>query len=172
MARVAAGTLLTVAPTGAETAKSDAPALPVTLEELVRTARDCEQLGASVIHVHIRDADAQPTLDLGRLRDTVAEMGGANGAVVQVTTGTAAYALRLPRTRPDHPPGDAGRAGRRRAPPLRDVGHPDLRPGRAGPRQRPARGARRRAGPDRAAPANAGGGGPDAARGQGPARRP
>jgi uncharacterized protein (DUF849 family) len=47
------------------------PALPVTLDELVATARDCEAVGASVVHVHIRDDDAKPTLDLGRLRDTV-----------------------------------------------------------------------------------------------------
>jgi uncharacterized protein (DUF849 family) len=31
-------TLITVAPTGAETAKADVPALPVTLDELVDTA--------------------------------------------------------------------------------------------------------------------------------------
>ena len=63
---------ITVAPTGAETAKSDAPALPVTLEELVGTAKACEAAGAGLVHVHIRDDDARPTLDLGRLRDTVA----------------------------------------------------------------------------------------------------
>jgi uncharacterized protein (DUF849 family) len=82
-------TLLTVAPTGAETAKADAPALPVTLEELVRTAKDCERLGASVIHVHIRDSAAQPTLDLGRLTDTVAALRSATDLVVQVSTGGA-----------------------------------------------------------------------------------
>jgi 3-keto-5-aminohexanoate cleavage enzyme len=82
-------TLLTVAPTGAETAKADAPALPVTIDELVRTAKDCEQLGASVIHVHIRDDAAQPTLDLGRLTDTVAALRSATDLVVQVSSGGA-----------------------------------------------------------------------------------
>ena len=57
-------TLITVAPTGAESAKADVPALPVTLDELVATAKECEALGAGVIHVHIRDdagaADARP----------------------------------------------------------------------------------------------------------------
>ncbi len=51
-----AHTLITVAPTGAETAKADAPALPVTLDELVATAVACEAAGAGLIHVHIRDA--------------------------------------------------------------------------------------------------------------------
>ena len=56
-------TLITVAPTGAESAKADVPALPVTLDELVTTARECEGVGASVIHVHIRDDEAQPTTE-------------------------------------------------------------------------------------------------------------
>ena len=55
--------LITVAPTGAETAKADCPQLPTTLEELVETAVACEAAGAAMIHVHIRDADHRPTLD-------------------------------------------------------------------------------------------------------------
>jgi uncharacterized protein (DUF849 family) len=85
----AAETLITVAPTGAETAKSDVPALPVTLEELVAEARACEAAGAGLVHVHIRDADGRPTLDLGRLRDTVAALREATGLVVQLSTGGA-----------------------------------------------------------------------------------
>ena len=53
-------TLITVAPTGAETAKADVPALPVTLDELVATAKACEAAGAGLVHVHIRDDDAPP----------------------------------------------------------------------------------------------------------------
>ncbi len=56
-------TLITVAPTGAEAEKSAVPALPVTLDELVVTAKECESAGAAVIHVHIRDETARPTLD-------------------------------------------------------------------------------------------------------------
>ena len=70
----AARTLITVAPTGAESAKSDVPALPVTLDELVETAVACEAAGAGLVHVHIRDDNAEPTLDLQRLRDTVAAL--------------------------------------------------------------------------------------------------
>jgi uncharacterized protein (DUF849 family) len=84
-----AATLITVAPTGAESAKADAPALPVTLDELVQTARECEAAGAAVIHVHIRDDEAQPTLDLGRLRDTVQALRTATGLIVQLSTGGA-----------------------------------------------------------------------------------
>ena len=66
-------TLITVAPTGAEVDKAKVPALPVTIDELVGTAKECESVGASIIHVHIRDDAAMPTLDLGRLRDLLAD---------------------------------------------------------------------------------------------------
>ena len=86
---MSAGTLITVAPTGAESAKAEVPALPVTLDELVATARECEALGAAVIHVHIRDGEARPTLDLGRLRDTVAALREQTRLVIQLSSGGA-----------------------------------------------------------------------------------
>src|SRR4051795_12770225 len=85
------GTLITVAPTGAESAKADVPALPVTLEELVATARDCQAVGASVIHVHIRDDEARPTLDQGRLRDTVASLRAETDLIVQLSSGGSVH---------------------------------------------------------------------------------
>lgn len=87
--RPVAGTLVTVATTGAETAKADCPQLPTTLDELVETARRCEEAGASVIHVHIRDDDHRPTLDVARLTDTVAALREATSLVVQLSTGGA-----------------------------------------------------------------------------------
>ncbi len=84
-------TLITVAPTGAETAKGDAPALPVTLEELVASARECEAAGASLIHVHIRDDAGRPTLELSRLKDTVVALREATSLVVQLSTGGSVH---------------------------------------------------------------------------------
>lgn len=83
------GTLITVAPTGAELDKAEVPNLPVTVDELVETARACERAGASMIHVHIRDDDARPTLDQGRLRATVQALREHTGLVVQLSTGGA-----------------------------------------------------------------------------------
>jgi uncharacterized protein (DUF849 family) len=84
-----ATTLITVAPTGAEVSKRDAPALPVTIDELVVAAKECEALGASVIHIHIRDDEANPTLDLGRLQETTTAVREATGLIVQLSTGGA-----------------------------------------------------------------------------------
>jgi uncharacterized protein (DUF849 family) len=83
--------LVTVAPTGAETAKADCPQLPTTIEELVETARRCEEAGAAMVHVHIRDDDHQPTLDLGRLVDTVAALKESTTLVVQLSTGGSVH---------------------------------------------------------------------------------
>ncbi len=82
-------TLITVAPTGAEAAKAAAPALPVTLEELVTTARECQAAGAAVIHVHVRDDQGSPTLDLARLTETVQALRQGTGLIVQLSTGGA-----------------------------------------------------------------------------------
>jgi 3-keto-5-aminohexanoate cleavage enzyme len=82
-------TLITLAPTGAETTKEDCPQLPTTLEELVETAQRCEAAGAGLIHVHIRDAEHRPTLDLARLQETVAALREATTLVVQLSTGGA-----------------------------------------------------------------------------------
>ncbi|MDP9416522.1 MAG: 3-keto-5-aminohexanoate cleavage protein [Actinomycetota bacterium] len=95
---MAATTLITVAPTGAETAKADAPGLPVTLDELVATAEACQARGAAMIHVHVRDDDAQPTLDPHRVRVTVEALRERTGLVVQLSTGGSVhdpYAARL-----------------------------------------------------------------------------
>jgi uncharacterized protein (DUF849 family) len=89
IAAMSTGTLITVAPTGAELSKSEVPNLPVTLDELVKTAQDCERVGAAMVHVHIRGADAEPTLDLGRLKETVAALRAETSLVVQLSTGGA-----------------------------------------------------------------------------------
>jgi uncharacterized protein (DUF849 family) len=83
------GTLITVAPTGAEADKSAVPALPVTLDELVTTAKECQAAGAAVVHVHIRDGQAQPTLGQARLADTVAALREGTDLIVQLSTGGA-----------------------------------------------------------------------------------
>ena len=83
------GTLITVAPTGAEAEKAAVPGLPVTLNELLITAKECEAAGAAVIHVHIWDEATRPTLDRRRLADTVAALREGTDLIVQLSTGGA-----------------------------------------------------------------------------------
>jgi 3-keto-5-aminohexanoate cleavage enzyme len=83
--------LITVAPTGAETAKADCPQLPTTLDELVETAVACEAAGAAMIHVHIRDDEHRPSLDGQRLEDTVVALRESTSLVVQLSTGGSVH---------------------------------------------------------------------------------
>ena len=83
--------LITVAPTGAETAKEDCPQLPTTPEEIARTAAECEAAGAAMIHLHVRDADHRPTLDPALLREWVAAVRDASSMVVQLSTGGSVH---------------------------------------------------------------------------------
>ena len=61
----------------------------MTVEEIAATARDCQAVGASVIHLHIRDAETRPTLDLGYVREVVAAVRESTDLVVQLSSGGA-----------------------------------------------------------------------------------
>jgi len=83
--------LVTVAPTGAETSKQDVPALPTTLAELVETAQRCQEAGAAMVHVHVRDDEHRPTLDVARLTETVDALHAETDLVVQLSTGGSVH---------------------------------------------------------------------------------
>ncbi len=88
---MSANTMITVAPTGAETLKADFAQLPTTLGELVETAQRCEAAGAALIHVHIRGEDHRPSLDPTRLRDTVQALRESTDLIVQLSTGGSVH---------------------------------------------------------------------------------
>ncbi len=81
---------LMVAPNGARRGKADHPELPITDDEMVATARACQQAGADGIHLHIRDAAGQHLLDAGRYRALVDRLADqVPGMYLQVTSETA-----------------------------------------------------------------------------------
>ena len=67
------------------------PDLPTTIEELVETAVRCEAAGAAMIHLHIRDAEHQPTLEIGRLKEAVDAVRRPPSLVVQLSTGGSVH---------------------------------------------------------------------------------
>ncbi|MBB3066924.1 3-keto-5-aminohexanoate cleavage protein [Limibacillus halophilus] len=80
--------VLTVAPNGARKTKRDHPALPITPAELAAEAEASLAAGAAMIHLHVRDAEDQHSLDPGRYReaiDAIRERVG-NKIVIQMTT--------------------------------------------------------------------------------------
>ncbi len=80
--------MLTVAPNGGRKTKADHPALPLTADELARTAAECLERGASMIHLHVRDAEGQHCLDPEAYRATIAQICQEVGdrLVLQITS--------------------------------------------------------------------------------------
>lgn len=80
--------IIAVAPNGARKTKDDHPALPMTPAEIAREAAQCVEAGASMLHLHVRDAEGKHSLDPDAYRaatDAVrAELG--NRVVIQITT--------------------------------------------------------------------------------------
>lgn len=76
-----------VAPNGARRTKADHPALPMTLPEIVETARACQQAGADGLHLHLRNAEGRHILDAGLYREALAELRSAvPDMALQITT--------------------------------------------------------------------------------------
>jgi len=76
-----------VAPSGARLTKQDHPKLPVTLPEIVSTARACHAAGADGLHLHLRDAEGGHILDAGLYREALAELSRAVPSLaIQITT--------------------------------------------------------------------------------------
>lgn len=60
--------IITAAICGAEVTKEMNPAVPYTIEEIVREAKSAYDAGAAVIHLHVRMDDGTPTQDKERFR--------------------------------------------------------------------------------------------------------
>jgi 3-keto-5-aminohexanoate cleavage enzyme len=80
--------IVTVAPNGGRKTKADHPALPLTADELARTAAECLERGASMIHLHVRDKDGGHSLDPEAYRSVIARICEEVGdrLVLQITS--------------------------------------------------------------------------------------
>lgn len=58
--------IITAAICGAEVTKANNPAVPYTVEEMVREAKSAYDAGASIIHLHVREDDGTPTQSKAR----------------------------------------------------------------------------------------------------------
>ena len=65
---------LMVAPNGARKVKKDHPAVPLTISEIVTTAKSCNKVGAGAIHLHVRDKEGQHVLDVGLYKEALNEL--------------------------------------------------------------------------------------------------
>jgi 3-keto-5-aminohexanoate cleavage enzyme len=81
--------IITVAVTGAVPQKSKYPSLPTTPQEIADTALACASLGASTIHLHMRDSLDQQTQDPDQLLETIRLIRAGNKSVIICATTTS-----------------------------------------------------------------------------------
>lgn len=79
--------ILTVAPTGPIASKADSPHLPTQPDEIAEHVAAAYDVGASVAHLHFRDAQDRPTADLDIARRTVEAIADRCPILVQLSTG-------------------------------------------------------------------------------------
>ncbi|NUP06646.1 MAG: hypothetical protein HOW73_11380 [Polyangiaceae bacterium] len=81
--------ILTAAIVGAETTRAQTPHLPITAAELADEAARCRDAGASVIHLHVRNADGTPSQSSELFREAIDAIRRKTDVVVQTSTGGA-----------------------------------------------------------------------------------
>ena len=82
--------IITAAICGAEVLKEHNPAVPYTVEECAREAKSAYDAGASIIHLHVRNDDGQPTQDKNRFKQVMdAIRAVCPDVIIQPSTGGA-----------------------------------------------------------------------------------
>lgn len=80
--------IITVAITGAVPRKADNPALPVTPAEQIESTHEAYEAGASLVHIHVRNADESPGSDpekFAQVQEGVRKH--CPGMIIQFSTG-------------------------------------------------------------------------------------
>jgi 3-keto-5-aminohexanoate cleavage enzyme len=78
---------ITVATTGPIASKADNPWLPTQPDEIAAQVHEAYIAGASVAHVHLRDAQDRPTADIGIARATMDKIAERCPILIQLSTG-------------------------------------------------------------------------------------
>ena len=83
--------IITSAPNGAYKQRVDHPQVPLTAHSLASTAKACLDAGASMLHLHIRDAQGGHSLDVQGYKDALQAVKAAVGdeMVLQITSEAA-----------------------------------------------------------------------------------
>ncbi len=79
--------IITVAPTGPIATKVDNPHLPTSPEEIANDVYAAYRAGASVAHIHLRDAQQRPTADLDIARRAMDLIQEKCPILIQMSTG-------------------------------------------------------------------------------------
>ena len=83
--------IITAAIVGAELTRDQQPYLPVSPHEIIAAAIECYEAGASIIHIHVRDAEGNSTQDAAIFREVVEGIRARSDVITQVSTGGAVW---------------------------------------------------------------------------------
>ncbi len=83
------GIVITAAIVGAEVTRAQNPHVPYTAQEIASEAKRCADAGASIIHLHVRDAQGRASQDETLFRAAIAAIRAQCDVVIQVSTGGA-----------------------------------------------------------------------------------
>ena len=92
--------IITAALTGAEVTKEIQPSLPVTPDEIAEAAYECYKAGASIVHVHARDNDGNPTQDYEVYKEIKEKIEAKCDIIVQPSVGGATWHTMEQRAQP------------------------------------------------------------------------
>jgi 3-keto-5-aminohexanoate cleavage enzyme len=81
--------VVTVAGVGAELTREQQPHLPLSAEEIAEDAARCAEAGATVYHLHVRDANGSPTMDVDVFRRALDAVRARSDVIVQFSSGGA-----------------------------------------------------------------------------------
>jgi 3-keto-5-aminohexanoate cleavage enzyme len=83
--------IITAALTGAEVTREQQPNLPLTPDEIAQAAYECFKAGASIVHVHARDEEGNPTQSYDIYKDIKGKIAEKCNVIFQPSTGGAVW---------------------------------------------------------------------------------
>jgi 3-keto-5-aminohexanoate cleavage enzyme len=81
--------IITCAGVGAEVTRVEQPNLPLSAAEIARDAAACREVGASIYHLHVRDDEGDPTMEVTTFRSALEAIRKETDIIVQFTSGGA-----------------------------------------------------------------------------------
>lgn len=82
--------IITCAITGGVHGKEANPNIPITPDEQVKAAKEIEEAGASICHIHVRDDDGNPTANISRYNEVIERISNETELITQVGNGIGA----------------------------------------------------------------------------------
>ena len=80
--------IICVAITGSVPTKEDNPAVPISISEQIESTQECFELGASIVHCHVRNDDGTPSIDPNKYRNLKEGIEKyCPGMIIQLSTG-------------------------------------------------------------------------------------